>query len=249
MGGAEVAVGAWGGAVGGAGVAVAQARHSLSQAFFDLRRITGDATASPPFLLATPQTIQLNPFSDHWLDVAALAELLASPTAQFLEDAVSLYRGPFLEGFSLPDSIAFEEWALLERERQHRLHEVVRQFAAALLQADSAAADDATTRYCIYFDAWLREQGARMTGPQQKMAFDAVAVDLENGRHAWLLSIERGHYGLANQALKGITCYLDVRGTLQSVPALMQEGLERLPASQLDGRRASICTGGWHRHD
>jgi tetratricopeptide (TPR) repeat protein len=38
-----------------------------------------------------------------------------------LEEAVDLYRGSLLEGFSLADSPLFEEWALLERERLHRL--------------------------------------------------------------------------------------------------------------------------------
>jgi predicted ATPase len=36
------------------------------------------------------------------------------------EEAVSLYQGDFLEGFSLPDSAAFEEWALLTREQLRR---------------------------------------------------------------------------------------------------------------------------------
>ena len=44
-----------------------------------------------------------------------------SPDLQPLHCAVDLYRGPFLEGFSLADSPAFEEWILLHRERLHRL--------------------------------------------------------------------------------------------------------------------------------
>ena len=37
-----------------------------------------------------------------------------------MEAAVALYKGSFLEGFSLPDSPAFEEWALLTREQRQR---------------------------------------------------------------------------------------------------------------------------------
>ena len=37
-----------------------------------------------------------------------------------LETGVSLYRGPFLEGFSLRDSPPFEHWALATRERLQR---------------------------------------------------------------------------------------------------------------------------------
>jgi predicted ATPase len=38
-----------------------------------------------------------------------------------LEEAVSLYQGNFLEGFSIANSPAFEEWSLLQRERLRRL--------------------------------------------------------------------------------------------------------------------------------
>ena len=38
-----------------------------------------------------------------------------------MEQAVALYRGDFLAQFSLSDSAAFEEWALLQRERLHQL--------------------------------------------------------------------------------------------------------------------------------
>ena len=40
-----------------------------------------------------------------------------------LEKAVATYHGPFLEGFSLSDNVAFEEWLVLKREqiRQHFL--------------------------------------------------------------------------------------------------------------------------------
>ena len=110
------------------------ARHSLNQALFNLRRAIGDQDASPPLLLITRQALQFNPRSDRWLDVATFAGLLDAcethPHRQLatcevcverLREAASLYRGSFLEGFSIPDSAPFEEWALLERERLQRL--------------------------------------------------------------------------------------------------------------------------------
>ena len=75
----------------------------------------------PPFLSITRRMLQFNLESEAWIDVSAFAPLLelqptARRTVQHLEEAVALYRGDFLEGFSLPDSAAFEEWALLTRE-------------------------------------------------------------------------------------------------------------------------------------
>ncbi|NIO69801.1 MAG: AAA family ATPase, partial [Anaerolineae bacterium] len=87
--------------------------------------------ARPPFLLITRDTIQFNAASDYWLDVTAFTEMVevdkAHPSAiDQLEQAVALYRGSFLEGFSVSDSPAFEEWALFTREQ------IGRQMSSAL---------------------------------------------------------------------------------------------------------------------
>ena len=107
-------------------------RQSLSQALFRLRRVIGDEEAQPPFLLVTLETIRFNPASDHWIDAATfsrVAETYLQPRApavldpthiEQLEAGLALYRGPFLDGFSIPDSAAFEEWCVLHRERLHR---------------------------------------------------------------------------------------------------------------------------------
>ena len=53
------------------------ALSNLRYALASLRRTLGDHTAEPPFLLITPHTIQFNPASDHWLDVAELERQIA----------------------------------------------------------------------------------------------------------------------------------------------------------------------------
>jgi oligopeptide transport system substrate-binding protein len=97
------------------------ARTSLRRALANLRHVIGDHQASPPFLKTTHLTIQFNPSSNHWLDVATFSDLVEGkagipPEIDQLEEAVTLYKGIFLEGFSIPDSPAFEEWALLTKE-------------------------------------------------------------------------------------------------------------------------------------
>jgi len=105
------------------------ARANLRNALAKLRRAIGDRAANPSFLLVTRDTVQFNRASDYWLDVQAFAERVeAASTHQPgikrarhpLEEAVNLYRGPFLEGFALQDSAAFDDWSLLVRERLHR---------------------------------------------------------------------------------------------------------------------------------
>ena len=73
-----------------------------------------------PFLLVTRTHVQFNPASDHWLDLAEFQDLKNRSNLPGLERAARLYRGPFLEGLSLGDSPAFEEWMLLQGEEIQR---------------------------------------------------------------------------------------------------------------------------------
>ncbi len=110
------------------------ARHNLSQALSSLRQVLAEAHAAAPVLLATPETLQLNPAADIDIDVIGFAGLIAAaeahapahrgwhlctPCAERLRQAAALYRGDFLAHFFLKDSTPFEDWALQERER-HR---------------------------------------------------------------------------------------------------------------------------------
>jgi DNA-binding SARP family transcriptional activator len=94
------------------------ARTNLRHALANLRQVIDDHQANPPYLLITRQTIQFNVDSDFWLDVAEFMNLTEGKRAliEQLEEAVGLYRGDFLEGFSLSDSAAFEEWSLLQQQ-------------------------------------------------------------------------------------------------------------------------------------
>jgi serine/threonine-protein kinase len=101
------------------------ARHALHQLLYYLRQQVGDDA----FLGTDP--LRLN------REVVAfdVADFEAALDSGALEDAVALYRGPFLDGFHLGDSTEFEEWAAGERARLSARH------ADALVRlADAAAA-------------------------------------------------------------------------------------------------------------
>ena len=110
----------------------ADALHALRQALNRLRRAIGDQEADPPFLTITRTTVQFNPGSRYWLDVAAFSDLISAckhhphrrleacrPCRRRLAQAADLYRGDLLAGFFW-NSTPFEEWLLLERESLHR---------------------------------------------------------------------------------------------------------------------------------
>jgi serine/threonine-protein kinase len=117
------------------------ARHALHQLLYYLRQQVGDDA----FLGTDP--LRLN------REVVAfdVAEFEAALDAGALEDAAALYRGPFLDGFHLGDSIEFEEWAAGERDRL-----AARQADALGRLGDAAAARGDHHTAC----AWWRRLAA-----------------------------------------------------------------------------------------
>jgi len=167
------------------------ARQNLSQALYNLRRAIGDRDATPPFLIVNPQTLQFNRSSDHCLDVAVFKELLADceehrhrrlagcdVCMDQLQQAVGLCQGGFLEGISLGDSPAFEEWSLLEGEHLQRL----------LMEALSHLADCLEQRG--EYEAALQQRWRRVElDPWQEEAHrDLMRVQALSGRRSAALA-------------------------------------------------------------
>jgi predicted ATPase len=80
-------------------------------------------------LVADRETIGTHPEAGIWLDVARFRRLLNAPRThghpeseicpeclEALAEAVELYRGDFLEGFSLRDSASFDDWQFFQTE-------------------------------------------------------------------------------------------------------------------------------------
>ena len=94
------------------------AYNNLRQALYQLRQLLGDAAdADAPYLTTTRQSVQFNCASDHTLDVT---RFLRAIEASDLDAAVAHYAGELLPGFTC-DSLEFETWLRLERERLHQL--------------------------------------------------------------------------------------------------------------------------------
>ena len=83
-------------------------------------------------LKADRETIALNPDADLQVDVAKFHDLLAGcrnhghPSSETcpeclspLSDAVDLYKGDFLTGFSLKDSVNFDDWQVAQAQNLH----------------------------------------------------------------------------------------------------------------------------------
>lgn len=146
------------------------ARNSLRQSLHQLRQTLADP-ADTPWLLLTRRTVQINPDAPIGVDVLTFRHLLATcarhahwdlttcaPCLARLRQAVALYRGDFLAGFTVADSAPFEEWRRITQEQLHvQMLDALTQLAAAAAAAgDDAQALDAARRL-LTLEPWLEE--------------------------------------------------------------------------------------------
>ncbi|HEX6386029.1 MAG TPA: BTAD domain-containing putative transcriptional regulator, partial [Anaerolineae bacterium] len=114
----------------------ADARRNLRGALLKLRQV------AEPHLLISHQTLAFDSDSEYWLDVAIFRRCLESrsgaPTPAQLRQAVSLYRGDFLEDFYVRQAPAFEEWVARQRAQ---LQELAVQAYQTLAQVGSEQGD------------------------------------------------------------------------------------------------------------
>jgi DNA-binding SARP family transcriptional activator/tetratricopeptide (TPR) repeat protein len=84
------------------------ARHSLRSSLYHIRQALR-AGAAERALVEDGELLRLETAGD-LSDVISFRRLLANGTEPALAEAVALYRGPLLQGFSLADAPSFEEW-------------------------------------------------------------------------------------------------------------------------------------------
>lgn len=106
------------------------ALSNLRRSLHRLRRTLGDEDEADTFLTVASRTVQFNLASDHALDTRDFVEHLAQVQAHrhrraetcntcraWREVAAAHYRGDFLQGFALSDSVEFDEWLAVKREQ------------------------------------------------------------------------------------------------------------------------------------
>ena len=133
-----------------------QARHSLSQTLLSLRNSISGADS---LLLVEREAVAIS--SDALeSDVADFQSLAATPGK--LRAALDLYRGAFLDGFSLREP-AFEDWLIETRERLHdRAFDTFLSLADSQKAAGNWNAAIATLNNAIRFDPVSEEAHRRL---------------------------------------------------------------------------------------
>lgn len=91
------------------------ARHSLRSSLYRLRQALRSGGAISILTIAGDQ-VQLQLDEDE-CDVTRFRRLLSTGSESALAQAVSLYRGPLSQGFTIADAPLFEEWMRFEKTR------------------------------------------------------------------------------------------------------------------------------------
>jgi DNA-binding SARP family transcriptional activator len=117
-----------------------QARQSLRQTLSTLRKELTNVAADDKLLIEESDLLGLNE-SLVECDAAAFETLVATGTEEALAKATELYRGDFLDGFTINEE-RFDQWVLGERDRLHRM--ALRGHMALIeMQSRRGAIDDA----------------------------------------------------------------------------------------------------------
>lgn len=146
------------------------ARASLRNALYNLRSTLQNHQAFPPYLLSDQATIQFNTLSSHWVDVHKFEEKIArgieigaatdlKSRLQSLKEAVELYQGDFLSGFSFHDCPEFEQWQLSKQELyQGQVITALTQLAATYEEQEELALAITYSQRLVQLAPW--EEGA-----------------------------------------------------------------------------------------
>jgi predicted ATPase/transcriptional regulator with XRE-family HTH domain len=150
-------------------------------------------------------------------------KLLSAEEQQVLRQ-LSVFRGGFqreaaaqVAGASLRELTGLVDKSLISliAEGRYHLHELLRQFSAAKL--DAAPAEQAATlaRHSAYFLTFLQEREAGLTGKTQKTTLDEIQAETENVRAAWDWAVRQGQVETLDRALDSLYHFYLRRGHYQ----------------------------------
>ena len=170
------------------GAALANLRHTLA----GVRTAIEDQAAAQPCLLVTNAALQLDLSAGIYVDIAHFATLMApgaAASAAACQEALALYGGPFLEGFTLDDSPEFEAWVLMQRERcAHWVAQALARLVRGCVEQENWAQAAQWTQRLLGLEPWnedvhrqliwlLAQTGARSAALHQYAVCVRVLAD------------------------------------------------------------------------
>ncbi len=133
-----------------------RARANLRRTLYTLNQ-----TPLAHWLRSEAENLALEPGKGDSVDVRRFDQLLQEGTPEALVEAAALYKADFLEGFSLPDSVPFDEWRTIQQQAfQRQALEILDQLTGQRLEKGDYRAAEEYARRQIEIDD-LREPAWR----------------------------------------------------------------------------------------
>lgn len=162
---------------------------------------------------------------------------------------MAVFRGGFtrvaaqhVAGASVRMLSSFVNKSLLQCEanRRYTLHEFLRQFAEAELEAAGQTAVTLAL-HCGYYTDFLHQRAPDLKGHHQVAALDAIEADFENVRAAWEWAVDRRSFEAIGRALESLYWYCEIRCRFHEELALLQ--LARTALAPMVGEAAHLIWG------
>ena len=161
---------------------------------------------------------------------------------------LSVFRGGFTRPAALKAAnvtlpllvtLVNKSWLSYDRERdRYTIHELLRQFGAGKLSADSAHEQDILARYNAYFCGYLKEREDHWFGPRQKETASEVRIEVDNIQNAWRWAANHGDFIFLSQGLDSLCRFYLWEGRLkdgQNACRLAGDGLSKWLAEHQTG--------------
>ena len=137
--------------------------------------------------------------------------------------------------------------ALVEKSWLHRsaagryeLHELLRQYAEAKLQAWPGARSETYTRHCTHFAAAVAGWARDLQGKRQLVALAELALETDNARTAWTWAAQRADAAGLGKMVDGLCGFFDWHGLCRQGCELCSQALTHLGQSGADGEQAIV---------
>jgi predicted ATPase/DNA-binding SARP family transcriptional activator len=111
---------------------------------------------------------------------------------------------------------------------RYDMHELVRQFVADKLSAMPSVEREARDRHCATYSAYLERRAEQLKGPQQSVAADEIAAEINNVRAAWRWAVGGAREAEIRRAMESFYLFTFKRGWLREGLAAFEAAVAAL---------------------
>jgi predicted ATPase/DNA-binding XRE family transcriptional regulator len=116
----------------------------------------------------------------------------------------------------------------LDKTTRYELHQLMRQYAAQRLAADTALKAAAQERFATFYANFLANQEAEIKSARQRAGLQAINTELDNVRAAWHYAVSNRRADLLWPMMRTLDWFCEIRGTNDECRELFRQGHKAL---------------------